>query len=606
MSLWKGVCTSVRDSRDKVGSYNLEEWGNETTLAPTSSSSLTRRALTYAHTLRYLKLSQIVARLARMVVPQPHVKPPFEVGSLRGLWPLEPFICPVPPRVSPGEIAFLNHTRAFNPSAACWAMPDMPKLWRYNLHYFDFLHWHTYSVNDKTSMIESWISEVLPGAEDGWDPYPLSLRVVNWLKFFVNHPADVLSPDWLSSLTAQLHWLERDLEYHLLGNHLLKNAKALIFGGIAFEGAAATRWFERGWSILRAQTREQTLQDGGHFERSPMYHCVVLEDYLDIVNVMAKCSGLVARSEMNELLAVARRATEFLGAIRGGDGDIGLFNDSAHEVAPSAARLLMYAESVLTAAGARAGRSEERVSGEPTRICLSQSGYFGYRCGGDSLIVDCGEIGPDYQPGHAHCDTLSYELCVDGRRIVVDSGVHDYEMGLQREYDRSTRAHNTVMVDCAEQSEVWGAFRVARRARPLFAELSEWSDGELTFRGAHDGYHRIQGRVSHERVFFIRKSGRWEIRDRLTGRGWHRVHSFVHLHPDCAVDHLSDSQWRISLLDGVALRLLVNGGTVRLVEGWYSPEFGKRIRNQVLVIEKRGSLPIEFGYVLERMVKEGA
>ncbi|MBK6451783.1 MAG: heparinase II/III-family protein [Proteobacteria bacterium] len=126
--------------------------------------------------------------------------------------------------------------------------------------------------------------------------------------------------------------------------------------------------------------------------------------------------------------------------------------------------------------------------------------------------LDCGPIGPDYQPGHAHCDTLSFELCVDGQRVVVDSGVHDYDVGPQRAYDRSTGAHNTVMVDGVEQSEIWG-FRVARRARPLFAELSEWSNGELRFQGSHDGYHRIRGRVRHEREFSFnrRVAGRFAI-----------------------------------------------------------------------------------------------
>ena len=57
-----------------------------------------------------------------------------------------------------------------------------------------------------------------------------------------------------------------------------------------------------------------------------------------------------------------------------------------------------------------------------TRIFLPDTGYYGYRQGGDSLIVDCGPVGPDYQPGHAHCDTLSYELHVGGVPIVVDSG----------------------------------------------------------------------------------------------------------------------------------------------------------------------------------------
>ena len=51
---------------------------------------------------------------------------------------------------------------------------------------------------------------------------------------------------------------------------------------------------------------------------------------------------------------------------------------------------------------------------------------------GDRLLVDCGEIGPDYLPGHAHCDTLSFELSLSGQRVVVDSGCGIYVDGLNQ------------------------------------------------------------------------------------------------------------------------------------------------------------------------------
>ncbi len=100
----------------------------------------------------------------------------------------------------------------------------------------------------------------------------------------------------------------------------------------------------------------------------------------------------------------------------------------------------------------------------------------------DMMVIDCGAIGPDYQPGHAHCDTLSYELAIDGRRVIVDSGVHDYEPTQHRAYARSTPAHNTVVIDGQEQSEMWGVFRVARRARPLPAYVRQETDGRLFLR----------------------------------------------------------------------------------------------------------------------------
>jgi uncharacterized heparinase superfamily protein len=561
----------------------------------------------YARTLRHLRARQLVAQVSRRLFSRRSGKRVPETAGFRGLTPRRSFAAPALPAASLGSITFLNQTRVFDPQAPDWCAAEMPKLWRYNLHYFDYLHWPSYSLADKTALIDDWIVRVTPGEIDGcWEAYPLSLRIVNWLKFLAVHPAGAVPRPWLSSLTTQLNALRGTLEYHLLANHLLKNAKALLLGGVAFVGPIADEWLRCGLEILRAETDEQILPDGGHFERSPMYHCIVLEDYLDMVNVLAAHPGRVPAQDMERIVAAARRATAFLWALLGGDDEFPLFNDAGYGIAKPTTELLNYSEAVLTAVGETAAASHTIALRQPTRLWLPESGYYGYRYGGDSLIVDCGPIGPDYQPGHAHCDTLSFELCVGGRRVVVDSGVYGYELDPMREYVRSTRAHNTVMIDGVEQSEIWGGFRVARRARPLRAEFSEWQDGQLRFLGAHDGYHRIRGQIDHQRELLIQQTGRWEVRDHVTGRGRHRIESFIHFHPSCTVQALCSDEWRITVAGGPVLKLSVYGGAVRLAEGWYCPEFGKRVANAVLVIECEGRLPIECGYVLKRVPVDAA
>jgi uncharacterized heparinase superfamily protein len=116
-------------------------------------------------------------------------------------------------------------------------------------------------------------------------------------------------------------------------------------------------------------------------------------------------------------------------------------------------------------------------------------------------------VGPDYQPGHTHCDTLSYELCVAGQRVVVDAGTHSYGLDEWRDLARRTSSHNTVQLDGCEQSEIWGAFRVGRRARPLRATLSAWQDGRLLFSGSHDGYRHLPGHPRHERRIVMVATG---------------------------------------------------------------------------------------------------
>ena len=55
--------------------------------------------------------------------------------------------------------------------------------------------------------------------------------------------------------------------------------------GAYFDGPAADFWLRRGLFILRRELAEQVLEDGGHFELSPMYHALILEDLLDLVNL---------------------------------------------------------------------------------------------------------------------------------------------------------------------------------------------------------------------------------------------------------------------------------------------------------------------------------
>ena len=561
-------------------------------IKPPSGTNL----LKYLRTLQHLKLPQAVHLLRSRLLPAATVrKAPDDLCRRQDIQYL-PFARPVSPEVEPTDIKFLNTIRKIDIQAMDWRCTDAAKLWRYNLHYFDYLHWDSYSPERKDELIASWIRQNPIGAVDAWEPYPVALRSVNWIKFFLLAGKDAtVSKSWERSLAQQLLWLEANLEYHLLANHLLKNAKALIFSGVYFSGDMARRHFGKGMYLMLEEAAEQILADGGHFERSPMYHCICLEDYLDVVNLLSVNSGLVKDEDLSVLRDTASRGLQFLEDILGADGAIPLFNDAAFGISTDPSELLTYGQRVLNR------QSEERPK-VPSRVYLSDSGYFGYRYNGDSLLIDCGPIGPDFQPSHGHCDTLSYELCIDGRRVIVDSGVYDYEKSEFRQYVRSTAAHNTVRIDGMEQSEIWGAFRVARRAKPIFAEFSDWQSGCLEFHGAHDGYRRLPGKPVHERRIRIESLGRWVFSDMVTGSGKHLIESFIHIHPDFNVSPESDHSFLIQDGEAPVARLQVGSECdISTVTGNYCPEFGKRFDNRVLVLSSHGQLPLSLGYTVEKI-----
>ncbi len=314
-----------------------------------------------------------------------------------------------------------------------WNDPDQDKLWLYNLHYFDDINakyagdcvaWHRAQIN-------RWISENPLFSGYGWEPYPLSLRIVNWIKWLLS--GNKMEDDWLESLALQARYLRKRLEYHLLGNHLFANAKALVFAGLYFGGDEADEWLKKGLSILKKQLPEQVLRDGGHFELSPMYHSIILEDLLDLVNMGQSFGLFVPRTALlQEWTDTIQRMQRWLKVMCHPDGEVSFFNDTAMGIAAVPQNLEKYAE--------RLGLSEVAApEGAVTRI--SDSGYIRLELGEAIVLLDVARIGPDYLPGHAHADTLSFELSLFGQRVVVNSGISCYGVSDKRLQQRCTAAH---------------------------------------------------------------------------------------------------------------------------------------------------------------------
>ncbi len=364
------------------------------------------------------------------------------------------------------------------------------------------LHYHR---NPAPGLVSRWIADNQWARGPGWEPYPLSLRIVNWIKWILGgHEPDAAL---VKSLAAQADFLSRHIEWDLLGNHLFMNATALAFAGAFF---LHDGWLRKGLAILEQEITGQVLADGGHCERSPMYHSLVLEALLDLLNLRAVYPGLLP-----DWSEVAGSMLAWVRAMTHPDGRIAFFNDTAWDVAPPPSLLFEYASRLSVPVG-------EGVLGE--------SGYFRLENRNSVVLFDAAPLGPDYQPGHAHADTLSFELSHRGRRILVNSGISDYEKGSQRSAERGTAAHNTVRIDGRDSSEVWAAFRVARRAYPRDVQLC----GKHIVEAAHNGYTRLRPPVVHRRRLELFPN-RLRVLDSLEGTGPHQVEVYFHFYPGALI-----------------------------------------------------------------------
>ncbi len=474
------------------------------------------------------------------------------------------------------------------------------------------LQWHL-------ALLTRWVAENPPGTGTGWEPYPTSLRIVNWIKWaLAPQGLRALPPECQHSLAIQARWLSRRLEHHLLGNHLFANAKALVFAGAFFIGPEADRWRTLGLRLLARELDEQILPDGGHFERSPLYHAILLEDVLDLINLAGAYPGLFAvagtgAEVMDVTVAAVRvdavtgtdavahwRATatamlRWLAAMAHPDGEISFFNDAAQGIAPPLAALVAYAERLGIAAEA---------APPPSPCWLHASGYVRLEAGPAVALLDVAPIGPDYLPGHAHADTLSFELSLFGQRVIVNGGTSRYGSGPERLAERGTAAHSTVQIDGADSSEVWGGFRVARRARVWGvrvrqgeADLAAVSDEGLPARpvmvpaapaiaasgtplqvsAAHDGYRRLPGRPVHHRTWDLTEGG-FSVTDAIEGEYRTAIARF-HLHPAIRVamdpGGVGDqASGYLYLPGGQQVRWQSAGGAARLIPDAWHPQFG--------------------------------
>lgn len=537
---------------------------------------------TYWHTVKYLRPVQIYGRMLYLLPRRTRV-----AGSAPAIEPAKaPWAQPVPARaslVAPGRFCFLNEERYLG-WPVDWRAPDAPLLWRYNLHYFDGLNaaggpaapdWHG-------ELIESWIDRNAPGTAPGWDAYPTSLRIVNWIKWSL--AGGDLSTPARDSLAQQVRWLSSRLEWHLLGNHLFANAKALAIAGCFFAGNEAEYWRKAGTAILERELEEQVLPDGGNFELSPMYHSIFLADVLDLLNIGRRYPGKMASLEP-ALRDKASTMLDWLRVMTHPDGEIALFNDSAFGIAPTLADLLLYARRL----GIEPTPAQRPAPGNaPTLTALEQSGYARLEAGPAVALCDVAPVGPDHLPGHAHADTLSFELSVAGERIVVNGGTSRYGSDRARLRERGTGSHSTVIVNCCDSSEVWNGFRVARRARPS-VELAARGLGGVRLQAAHDGYRRLDPRIVHRRVWNLRRDS-LVVGDEVTGP-WEAATAQFLLHHEVGIASVEPDWWRLShpRLPGAVLEFKVLAGKARIVEAAHSLEFGRRMPTRAIAVDLAGT-----------------
>ena len=402
--------------------------------------------------------------------------------------------------------SFLNVKHSFQETNMNWSYTKSGMLWAYNLNYFECLCQNDISEREGLKLLKSYYSGPFKNNPFIVHAYPTSVRIINVSKFISRFKIEY---DWLyDELVADITVVFNRLEYHLLANHLLENAIALYVGGLTTD---QPKFLLKGRKLLVRELREQILNDGMHYERSPMYHLIILERLLDALHF--------SRSYEDDLEPVLKAyAVKMTGLAMNWQGleRIPMMQDSAYDIAMTVPEVLRYSESLL---------GEEYPT---TPNVLKGSNYRRLIRGNFIAFVNVGSIGPSYQPGHAHADELNFELFFKGSPIIVDTGVSTYEKNYRRHEERSTVSHNCLTIDDKNSSDVWSGFRVAKRAHVKLLNDVDF------IKATHDGYEDF----AVSRTWRDSSNGEVTIIDQIEKYNSEKTALFkgrLHFHPDLSL-----------------------------------------------------------------------
>ncbi|MBP62407.1 MAG: hypothetical protein CMJ62_12880 [Planctomycetaceae bacterium] len=565
-------------------------------------------------TTRYLRSSQIAYRLRRVAcraIPFASGKrrsrhsdsatlhqpvgalpsvPLFGRGCLQGAGLVE--------ELRRGKLSLVNQTLPLLADEPDWRLGHQTenRLWAITLHYHAWLFElsqlvgsHQVLNNPADTLLRSFLQQWLRGCRLGrpgvealaWNSYSIATRLGWWARlwhglgssFWKQSPE--LEREFLQSMHLQATQLEYNLEWDLRANHLLRDAVGLAWAGRFFAGREADRWMRTATRLAIAQADEQMLTDGGHFERSPFYHLEVMDDLLSLALLL---KGKAAREKMRQTW---RQAADYVCWLRHPDGRVAQFNDGAAASVEEHVRLGSAIGIELDLAPRRGGRN------------FADSGVVVWHDKQWSLVFDVGQIGPDYQPAHAHADTLTVECSFAGERLFVDPGCHSYDHDERRRYDRSTDAHNTVCIDGTDSSEMWHIFRVGRRARPMEVHVDIQAD-RLSAAAAHDGYRHLPGKPNHHRAIQVAEHGPLQVHDRISGAGEHHAQGGWLLAAAWNATSI-EKGWRLTR-DLLCVEVTVDSDkplNFSIVQANYHPEYGIEVATQRLQWKYEGSLPLE-------------
>jgi len=466
--------------------------------------------------------------------------------------------------------------------------------------------------------VDRWMAANPPKMGINWtSSLEIAFRAMSWLwalHFFARAPQ--LTSERFAAMVAHLRAHGRHIEQYVStsfspNTHLTGEALGLFYlGTLLPELPEAARWRQKGRAWLMDALEFQIRPDGGYFEQSIHYHRYTADFYIHLLH-LSRTFGLETPSDLEERLG---SVVDHLVSVTKADGTAPLIGDDdggkllfldgrppydVRSTLAAAAVLLDRAdwaacagppsEDLVWLLGPKALDDWEDLGGGPA-VRESRShpdtGFHVMRSGPadaeDFLLVRCGPPAA-LSGGHSHADALGLDLTLGGRSLLIDPGTASYSNREQREWFRSTAAHNTITMGGESSSQAGGPFGWSHRPTGL---LDAWvSLPPLDFfAGQHDGFDRLGSGVRHERSILYVRDEYWVVRDRVhlpsdfampSDLGVVRAH--FQFPPELSVTRSDPNTLRVDGPGGDAFATIVSLGRSEWVEveGRFSPVYGR-------------------------------
>lgn len=423
----------------------------------------------------------------------------------------------------------------------------------------------------------------------------VAIRAVNWMySIYLIKDSPYLTKKLIKKIEQSLYlhgyFIYNNLEYSPVynANHYYSNIVGLVYLGILFkDNPKAKKWLDFALNEYCHETRMQHLPSGANYENSISYHRLTTE--------MALC-GYYCIKRANIPLPIDIRARlihalKFVvaymkksGAPLIGDNDDGRFlpiikrpfSDHSYLTIFDSPELIVWScdtESII---------DKSLVDAIPMHyICESGNSIIKtkdvYLFVSNSEPSRYVEYGKSFIPTHTHNDKLSFDVAIKGENIFIDPGTYCYtsDPSLRNEF-RSTRKHNTIIVDGEEQNILPDDNIFAVTQNVIIDSLDVYlnNSNQYICKGA---YSTKREKLHHIRQFVV-ETKQIVIIDTIIKKGSsHTCTSSFHLASNIEVKVVENNQVQLITKEGNELQLAIKADhdiNIIVEDDTVSPHYG--------------------------------